>query len=223
MIASSSRLLVQPIAVAATAIRAAAASPSAGVKRVSMASALYTRQFSSSSTVHDASSPSSSASVPSQITWGRYLALRKQRRIAGTLTSIPTTLAAAFASGSYFLTQEIDPSSSPIAGIDPVYVYALLTISCTGLGYLVGPSLGSSIWSLAHRGHAKEIEEKDKKFYEHIVRNRVDPSRQTMQNRLPDYYGEKIGSVSDYRQWLRDQSVFREKAAHGVEDDQRAI
>ncbi|PWN31251.1 mitochondrial import protein Pam17, partial [Meira miltonrushii] len=153
------------------------------------------------------------------LTWDRYLNLRKQRRLAGMVTTVPSTILAAAASGSYFLTQEIDPTSSPIAGVDPVYVYALLTLGCTGLGYLLGPSLGSGVWSLFHGKNRKQIEEKDKLFFEHITKQRVDPSRQTMQNRLPDYYGEKIGSIKDYRQWLRDQSTFRRKAAHGVDDD----
>jgi mitochondrial import inner membrane translocase subunit TIM23 len=67
------------------------------------------------------------------LTWERYLNLRKQRRLAGMVTTVPSTILAAAASGSYFLTQEIDPTSSPIAGIDPVYVYALLTLGCTGM------------------------------------------------------------------------------------------
>lgn len=58
--------------------------------------------------------------------------MRKQRRIAGMITTVPSTILAGVTSGSYFLTQEIDPTSSPIAGIDPVYVYALLTLGCTG-------------------------------------------------------------------------------------------
>lgn len=94
-------------------------------------------------------------------------------------------------------------------------------IISVGLGYLLGPSLGSGVWSLFYGKNRKQIEEKDKLFFEHITKQRVDPSRQTMQNRLPDYYGEKIGSIRDYRQWLRDQSTFRRKAAHGVEDDEK--
>jgi hypothetical protein len=29
---------------------------------------------------------------------------------------------------------------------------------------------------------------------------------------VPDYYGEKIGSMKGYRQWLRDQATYRRKA-----------
>jgi import inner membrane translocase subunit TIM23 len=28
---------------------------------------------------------------------------------------------------------------------------------------------------------------------------------------VPDYYGEKIGSVMDYRRWLKDQQAFNLK------------
>jgi import inner membrane translocase subunit TIM23 len=32
-----------------------------------------------------------------------------------------------------------------------------------------------------------------------------------MANPVPDYYGEKISSVKDYRQWLKDQRAFNKK------------
>ncbi len=120
------------------------------------------------------------------------------------VTTIPTTLLAGSAAGSYFLTLEIDPANT-IAGLDPIYINAGLTLASTGLGWLVGPTVGNAIWGLLHRKNAKQIAEKDHDFYEHIKRNRVDPTRQSVQNPVPDYYGEKIGSIKQYRQWLRDQ------------------
>ncbi|EST04932.1 Mitochondrial import protein Pam17 [Kalmanozyma brasiliensis GHG001] len=154
----------------------------------------------------------------SNLSWDKYLQLRKSRRLAGMVTTIPTTLLAGAAAGSYFLTLEIDPTNT-IAGLDPIYINAGLTLACTGLGWLTGPTVGNSIWSLLHRKNAKQIAEKDHDFYEHIKRNRVDPTRQSVQNPVPDYYGEKIGSIKQYRQWLRDQAAFRRKAAHGLEND----
>lgn len=32
-----------------------------------------------------------------------------------------------------------------------------------------------------------------------------------MANPVPDYYGEKIGSVAGYRRWLKDQRAFNLK------------
>ena len=154
-----------------------------------------------------ASSSTPSASAKREVgdlSWDEYLQLRRSRRLAGMVTTIPTTLLAGAAAGSYFLTLEIDPSNT-IAGLDPIYINAGLTLACTGLGWLTGPTVGTTIWSLLHRKNAKQIAEKDTDFYEHIKRNRVDPTRQSVQNPVPDYYGEKIGSIKQYRQWLRDQ------------------
>lgn len=73
------------------------------------------------------------------------------------------------------------------------------------------------------------IEKRDKEFHEHIVKNRVDPTRQSATNPVPDYYGEscravkrppilissfrhkgeKIGSLHDYKQVSRFPLPFR--------------
>lgn len=53
--------------------------------------------------------------------------------------------------------------------------------------------------------------QKEKSFYARIKRYRADPSASSPQNPIPDYYGEKIGSVKDYRRWLKDQRAFNLK------------
>ena len=53
--------------------------------------------------------------------------------------------------------------------------------------------------------------QKEKDFYQHIKRHRVDPSSQSVSNPVPDYYGEKIDSLKAYRQWLKDQRAFTRK------------
>jgi len=77
---------------------------------------------------------------------------------------------------------------------------------------LVGPSIGATAWRITHRRVLPLIELKDKEFHNRIVKNRVDPSRQSAMNPVPDYYGENIGSLHDYRRWLRDQAKFNKKA-----------
>lgn len=115
-------------------------------------------------------------------------------------------------------------------------VYGLATLSCAGLGYLVGPVVGAQCWRLTHRRSLALIEARDREFHRHVVRHRVDPSAQSATNPVPDFYGEKIGSLRDYRQvsrlccarsaavssscstslrfvqWLRDQAKYRRKA-----------
>ncbi|CDO70004.1 hypothetical protein BN946_scf184354.g6 [Trametes cinnabarina] len=184
-------------------------------------------QSTQASAKAEASRPSSSATKgnaqPTQteketLPWGEYLAIRKRKRRWETALTIPTTIGGFFAGLSYFGNLEMDPTK-PIFNIDPMFVYGAATLGCAGLGYLIGPIIGSTIWRLTHRRLMRLIEQRDKEFYQHIVKNRVDPTAQSATNPVPDYYGEKIGSLHDYRQWLRDQSKFRKKAAGFLSED----
>ena len=53
--------------------------------------------------------------------------------------------------------------------------------------------------------------QKEKDFFARIKKHRVDPSSQSMSNPVPDYYGEKIGSVAQFRNWMKDQRAFNKK------------
>ncbi|TFK89431.1 mitochondrial import protein Pam17 [Polyporus arcularius HHB13444] len=150
--------------------------------------------------------------------WQEYLAIRKRKRRWETALTIPTTIGGFMGGISYFGTMEMDPNK-PIFNIDPMFVYGAATLGCAGFGYLIGPVIGSSIWRMTHRRAMKLIEKRDKEFHQHIVKNRVDPTRQSATNPVPDYYGEKIGSLHDYRQWLRDQAKFRRKASGFLSED----
>ncbi|CAE6448730.1 unnamed protein product [Rhizoctonia solani] len=144
-------------------------------------------------------------------------------------TTIPSTFLALSTGLSYFGSIESDPSSL-IFGVEPIYIYGLATMGCGGksdssilvevkcFSLYINTSkshtqkVGNSLWRMTHRQILPRIEARDAQFYQHIVKNRVDPSRQTATNPVPDFYGEKIGSLRDYRQWLRDQARFKKKA-----------
>ncbi|WRT69737.1 presequence translocated-associated motor subunit PAM17, mitochondrial [Kwoniella shivajii] len=165
------------------------------------------------------SSRASTSSTQLPLTWPNYLNLRKQRRLWSSITTIPTTFAGLFIGGGYFASLETDPSQL-IMGIEAMYVYGGATLGCMALGYLAGPTLGSSLFSLTHssisRGNNSPLEIMDREFFNRIKRNRADPRFQSAQNIIPDFYGEKITSLSTYRRWLRDQAVYKRKAMHGV-------
>lgn len=141
-----------------------------------------------------------------KLPWNDFLHLRRQRYRAEILASIPSAFAGLFAGISYFATLEIDPSQL-VLGLDPMIVYGGSTIACGGLGWLIGPIFGSAAWKVVHRKKAALIEQREKEFYEHVKKNRVDPSRQSFNNPVPDHYAEKIGSVAEYRRWLKDCRV----------------
>lgn len=69
-----------------------------------------------------------------------------------------------------------------------MFVYLGATLTCTGLGWLIGPSFGSTAWSLLRRRQASRMAQRDKQFFDHIRKMRADPTRQVVHNPLPDYY-----------------------------------
>jgi import inner membrane translocase subunit TIM23 len=63
-------------------------------------------------------------------------------------------------------------------------------------GYLVGPSIGNGLFTITHpklaRGNPPPLEIMDREFYNRIRSKRSDPSRQSVTNPAPDFYGEKV-------------------------------
>ena len=70
------------------------------------------------------------------------------------------------------------------------------------MGYLLGPTLGSSLFSLTHpalsRGSPAPLEVMDREFFTRIARNRGDPRFQSVNNPAPDFYGEKVGCTPSF-------------------------
>jgi len=76
---------------------------------------------------------------------------------------------------------------------------------------LLGPFFGNFLFNLYYKRLRGQIAMKEREFFARIKKFRVDPTSSSMQNPVPDYYGEKIGSVADYRRWLKDQRAFNLK------------
>nr|GAT51739.1 predicted protein [Mycena chlorophos]GAT51740.1 predicted protein [Mycena chlorophos] len=147
-----------------------------------------------------------------QPSWSEYFAQRKRRRYFQTAATIPTAAIGFLAGSAYFGSLQAD-ATKPVMGIDPLLFYGGCVILCGGAGWVVGPSLGGSIWRIFHRQSVAQIDALDREFFKHVARNRVDATLQSATNPIPDYYGEKVGSLAQYRQWLRDQNKYRRKAA----------
>ncbi|KAJ6622903.1 mitochondrial import protein Pam17-domain-containing protein [Mycena sp. CBHHK59/15] len=86
-------------------------------------------------------------------------------------------------------------------GIDPMMFYGGCTFLCMGTALHVG----STLWRFMNRNLVAKIDARDREFYKHVARTDAT-------NPVPDYYGEKICSLRQYRQWLRDQAKYRRKA-----------
>lgn len=127
-------------------------------------------------------------------------------------STIPITSAAAIGGISYF-----GVNSPQFMGLDPLLTTILATAGVAGdiflvtptgglwaelyigLGYLIGPVVGSQMWRLTHRKTMTLIEDKDRQFHQHIKRNRVDPSLQSTNNPVPDFYGVYLTCFEPFR------------------------
>ncbi|KAJ7772944.1 mitochondrial import protein Pam17 [Mycena maculata] len=146
-----------------------------------------------------------------ELNWVEYFEIRRKRRQWQTVFTIPCAMVGLIGGSLYFGSLQTDPMK-PIMGIDPMMFYGGCTLLCMGGGFVIGPSIGSSMWRVMNRNTIAKIDARDRRFYDHIAKNRVEASLQSATNPIPDYYGEKVGSLRQYKQWLRDQSKYRRKA-----------
>ncbi|KAJ3023037.1 TIM23 complex component [Thoreauomyces humboldtii] len=149
------------------------------------------------------------------ISWHDYFALRKSRKNwerAGAVFGGTT----GFVGGSYYFgaVAEFDPTRQLFGISDPVVGYVLATLA-VGAGCGVTGLVGAGqIWRLtAKKGTMAGLDARDREFFHRIQRYRPKEIAAavpvpTGRGAMPDYYGEKINSVADYKEWLKKQRQF---------------
>ncbi|EGW31334.1 uncharacterized protein SPAPADRAFT_61905 [Spathaspora passalidarum NRRL Y-27907] len=152
-----------------------------------------------------------STKAPGEFTWVDYFQLKKQNSRLNMFSGAVTGVLGSALTLGYLGNIEIDVEK-PIFGFDPLMVMGGTVILGGLVGYLVGPFMGSAVFKMMHRSKMAQFEVRNKEFLQRLRRNRPDPSSQSFSNPIPDYYGEKIYSLKDYQQWLRDCNAFRRKA-----------
>ncbi|KAI0404811.1 Pam17-domain-containing protein [Xylaria palmicola] len=162
----------------------------------------------------------SSAGAPSspeaKLDWNGFFQLRKTRRRFQLASSIVTMTVGGTTGAVLLVNMNMDWLLSKVP-MDPIFSLGIITLSFAGLGWLMGPSLGSVIFYTAKRGVKRPMAVKESEFFNRIKKNRVDPSNSSLSgNAVPDFYGEKISSVAGYRQWLKDQRAFNKKRTNFV-------
>jgi import inner membrane translocase subunit TIM23 len=95
-----------------------------------------------------------------------------------------------------------------ILGMDPI-VFAAVCGAVSGLvGYVVGGALFNTMWKIFFPRKAKQVQMRDVDFTARLHRHRYGGLDQNKYD--DDYYGDKVSSLSDYRQWIRQQQRKRE-------------
>ncbi|KAF2456686.1 mitochondrial import protein Pam17-domain-containing protein [Lineolata rhizophorae] len=156
------------------------------------------------------SSAASSAAEPA-LPWNRFLALRRTRRRISLAASVVAAAGGTGLGMTAMLDREWDAAGAQALGLDPFVVLGLGAVAFAAGGWLAGPAFGNALFNLRFRALKAQIADKERAFYARIKKYRADPSASSPQNPVPDYYGEKIGSVMEYRRWLKDQRAFRLK------------
>ncbi|KAI9104051.1 mitochondrial import protein Pam17-domain-containing protein [Phlyctochytrium arcticum] len=196
-----------------------AAGPSGG----SPVSSLIARRLNSTQTnsLHPRTPTStSSTQVPPKETtdlpWRDYFALRRSRknweRSGGVLGGL-----VGFVGGSYYFVAvaDFDPTQQIMGLPDPTYLYIAGALAAAAGATVGGIILGGQGWRLAKsRQTLRALDIRDKDFFHRIQHHRPKEIAAVVpipgsQSGMPDYYGEKILSVEDYRNWLQKQRKFR--------------
>ncbi|MCJ1368676.1 TIM23 complex component [Acarospora aff. strigata] len=185
-------------------------SPQLTTTFVRSASQLTSTSSDTTSAVAQPNSPPPTP-VTDHLDWNRFLQLRKVRRRYNLVASIGSSIGTTMLGVSVISQQDMETLGGQMFGLDPFVVLGLTTAGFGALGWLAGPFVGSAAFNMFNRKYKGQIAEKEREFYHRIKRYRVDPSSQSYSNPVPDYYGEKIGSVRDYRQWLKDQRAYNKK------------
>jgi len=145
------------------------------------------------------------------MTWNTFLTLRRRRRHYNLLASISTSLLTTTIGTTLLASQPLD--TLPLFNLDPFVVLGVATAGSAAAGWLIGPFLGNAVFMSTMRGggRGEEFRRKEKDLYRRVMRHRVDPSSSSAGNPVPDFYGEKIGSVREYRTWMRDQRAYNRR------------
>ncbi|KAJ1643857.1 TIM23 complex component [Coemansia asiatica] len=142
--------------------------------------------------------------------WDGFFKMRRQRRLWERLAALPCALMGLGAGAAVFASLPVNPQQT-FMGLDPLVVFGGATMFCGVLGFVVGPTVGRVWYRVANRELAQALDMKEARFFEHVRANRSDPSFSSASNPLPDFYGEKIQSLSGYRRWLRKQREHERK------------
>ncbi|KAJ3109271.1 hypothetical protein HDU97_007765 [Phlyctochytrium planicorne] len=160
--------------------------PPASIPRQSFTTSILSR----SASINSHRARSSVASSPeSLITWTEYFRLRKSKKVGERIGGIIGGVLGLTVSGYYFFAvAEFDPT-------EPIWIFPDPSLAY-GLGiFIIGGVVAG----------------RDKEFFNRIQAKRPTEVKLSIDTPAPDYYGESVTSIKEYRAWLKKQRAYRLK------------
>lgn len=123
-----------------------------------------------------------------------------------------------FSAGLFYfmMVAEFDPTQQLFGLQDPTLLYFMGVFGTAAIIGFIGSQLGLIVRRITkQKSFIKSIDTKESDFYRRILKHRpkeiaaVVPIPGAQQSGMPDYYGEKIFSIKDYRDWLKKQRKFK--------------
>lgn len=132
------------------------------------------RRYASTTTGSTAATP-----LPG-LDWNTFFTLRKTRRRYQLACSVVTMLIGGSVAGLVLINIDLDALGK--LPLDPFITLGLITMGSAALGWLAGPSLGSTIFYIVKRGVKTPMATKEIEFFARVKKNRVDPSVSSVGN-----------------------------------------
>lgn len=127
-----------------------------------------------------AASPADGAAPP-PLDWNTFFKLRLRRRRIQVFFSA-TMGVVGFGAGAALLPTGIAEPLVAQIPLDPFISLGMLTVAFAGVGWLVGPSIGSQVFYLMNHRVKAQIAQKEAEFFARIKKNRVDPTNSSAAN-----------------------------------------
>lgn len=146
-----------------------------------------------------------SSTTYAKMNWDEFFKARRRLQLIQRISGVPFIFAFWLAEGAILSLPLFDPTKT-ILDMDPMVVVGLGTMIGSIASYAIGSGLSVLTWRYFRPNISQQLDQKQKDFYRRISKYRANvPPNPTQMNFNFDFYGEKIRSISDYRNWLRRQ------------------
>lgn len=113
--------------------------------------------------------------------WNSFFALRLKRRRYQLAFSVTNGLFSGALGAVVLATGVAEPLIAQIP-LDPFLTLGLMTMAASGMGWLLGPTIGSTVFYTMNRGWKTQIQQKEAQFFARVKKHRADPSNSSASN-----------------------------------------